>query len=113
MIGGTSDAALRRAARIGDMWQAFGLTPEKFHTRLDRLRSLASGRPVTAGAVVSAAGSARDASTLVSCAQDWAAAGAEHLAIHFGELIDIDERMTRFVRHYSQAVDRNRPRGNA
>jgi hypothetical protein len=95
------------------MWQAFRLTPEEFHTRLGRLRSLASGRRVAAGAVVSAAGSARDASTLVSYAHDWAPAGAEHLAIRFGELSDIDERMTRFVRHYGQAVDRNRPTGKA
>jgi hypothetical protein len=92
------------------MWQAFGLTPKEFSTRVGRLRYLASGRRVTVGAMVSAAGSGPDSSEFVSHARDWAAAGAEDLAIHFGGVSGIDDRMTRFVRRYhGQAADRNRP----
>ena len=40
LVGGQSDAALRRAARLGDGWLHAGSDPEELQAFLDRLRSL-------------------------------------------------------------------------
>jgi probable F420-dependent oxidoreductase len=46
LIGGTSNAALRRAARLGDGWLSTGLHPERLRERLSTLQRLcgAQGR---------------------------------------------------------------------
>jgi alkanesulfonate monooxygenase SsuD/methylene tetrahydromethanopterin reductase-like flavin-dependent oxidoreductase (luciferase family) len=46
LIGGTSNAALRRAARLGDGWLSMGLRPERLRERLSTLQRLceAQGR---------------------------------------------------------------------
>jgi probable F420-dependent oxidoreductase len=46
LIGGTSDAALRRAARLGDGWLSTGMRPEALQARVATLRKLceAQGR---------------------------------------------------------------------
>jgi alkanesulfonate monooxygenase SsuD/methylene tetrahydromethanopterin reductase-like flavin-dependent oxidoreductase (luciferase family) len=46
LIGGTSHAALRRAARLGDGWLSTGLRPERLRDRLKTLQKLceAQGR---------------------------------------------------------------------
>jgi len=85
MVGGTSDAALRRAARVGDLWQAYGVTPEEFRALHTRLRGMAGGRTVRAGTVISAPPSS-EASQLAADVEEWRAAGAEHLAVHPGRL---------------------------
>ena len=40
-IGGRSDAALRRAARLGDGWVAYLVTPERFRTSLEKIETFA------------------------------------------------------------------------
>jgi probable F420-dependent oxidoreductase len=47
LIGGTSNAALRRAVRLGDGWLSTGLRPEHLRERLSTLQKLceAQGRP--------------------------------------------------------------------
>ena len=40
-IGGRSDAALRRAARLGDGWVAYLVTPDRFRTSLEKIDGLA------------------------------------------------------------------------
>ena len=47
-IGGRSDAALRRAARVGDGWIAYLVTPERFRTSLEKIQTFAReiGRPL-------------------------------------------------------------------
>jgi probable F420-dependent oxidoreductase len=49
LIGGTSQAALRRAARLGDGWVSTGLRPERLRARLRTLQQLceAHGRRVS------------------------------------------------------------------
>jgi alkanesulfonate monooxygenase SsuD/methylene tetrahydromethanopterin reductase-like flavin-dependent oxidoreductase (luciferase family) len=86
LIGGKSDAALQRAARIGDLWQAYNVTPDEFRALHARLRELAGERHVSAGTVIRSGDIAA-----------WRAAGAEHLAIHPGPLAGAAERLARFV----------------
>ncbi len=40
-IGGRSDAALRRAARVGDGWVAYLVTPERFRASLEKIEAFA------------------------------------------------------------------------
>ncbi|AQA09622.1 TIGR03619 family F420-dependent LLM class oxidoreductase [Streptomyces malaysiensis] len=95
LVGGTSDAALRRAAAVGDRWQAFALTPEAFAERAARLRELA-GRPVGVEARIGMGdGPAAEAVAATAATLDsWAAVGAERLAVWFsGEANSAGERM--------------------
>lgn len=46
-VGGTSDAAIRRAATLGDGWQPVGLDPDALATGIERLRTRANGRDLT------------------------------------------------------------------
>ena len=50
-IGGRSDAALRRAARVGDGWIAYLVTPERFRASLEKIEAFAReiGRPLDPG----------------------------------------------------------------
>src|SRR3982074_1937764 len=50
LIGGGSDAALKRAATLGDVWQSTGLNPDEFGVKAEKVRSLARGRRVELGA---------------------------------------------------------------
>jgi probable F420-dependent oxidoreductase len=49
-IGGRSDHALRRAARVGDGWISYVVTPERYRTSLERIARFAAeaGRPLPA-----------------------------------------------------------------
>lgn len=89
LIGGRSDAALRRAARVGDYWQAYNVTVDEYAVLQDRLRVLAGDRVVAPGSVVRSADEDRDA---------WRDAGAEHLALHPGSLDTAAERLAAFAR---------------
>ncbi|RFC69804.1 TIGR03619 family F420-dependent LLM class oxidoreductase [Streptomyces sp. AcE210] len=95
LVGGTSDAALRRAGAVGDRWQAFGLTPEAFAARVARLSELAD-RPIGVEArIAMGEGSAAVAASDTAAELDsWAAAGAERLAVWFsGDIDSAGERM--------------------
>ena len=48
MVGGKSDAALRRAARYGDVWQGIPSSPTAFSRQARTLAELARGREVVA-----------------------------------------------------------------
>ncbi len=45
-IGGNTEAAVRRAARLGDGWHPVGLDPETLRQRVARLREWAQGRSI-------------------------------------------------------------------
>jgi probable F420-dependent oxidoreductase len=102
-VGGMSDAALRRAARVGDQWQAVGASIEAFRERRDRLRAMAGARRVRAGAVLADRAGAHDAAHLASLAAEWRDAGAHDLAIHFGGLEATRSRMAAFAESYGRA----------
>jgi probable F420-dependent oxidoreductase len=50
-IGGRSDHALRRAARLGDGWVSYVVTPERYRASLERIHAFAAeaGRDLRAG----------------------------------------------------------------
>ncbi len=45
-VGGNTEAAVRRAARLGDGWHPVGLDPETLRTRVAQLRAWAPGRSI-------------------------------------------------------------------
>jgi alkanesulfonate monooxygenase SsuD/methylene tetrahydromethanopterin reductase-like flavin-dependent oxidoreductase (luciferase family) len=116
MIGGTTNAALRRAAHYGDEWQGLGLDAPAFTTAVTRLRSLReeatargegatapgqakavradAARPVRAGTRLD--WSSGDPGPIVTLAYELTAAGAETAAVSFGDERDALDRMTRF-----------------
>lgn len=97
VVGGRSEAALRRAGRLGDGYQSTGLGPDGFAERLARLGEIAreAGRPTpSAGARIAVRFSpssgvpsllAGDTDALRRGLAAWEAAGADELAIDFGE----------------------------
>ncbi|MFF7278945.1 TIGR03619 family F420-dependent LLM class oxidoreductase [Streptomyces griseorubiginosus] len=107
LTGGVTDAALRRAARLADLWQGVGLDPTAFGERLASLRALAGDRAVSPGTRMdwpgtgrTADGSSEAARTAAACraAEAFRTAGAEHLAVHFGDPDRYADRMTDFAR---------------
>ncbi|NYI06834.1 TIGR03619 family F420-dependent LLM class oxidoreductase [Allostreptomyces psammosilenae] len=94
MVGGTSEAALRRAAAHGDVWQAVGLGPDQFVEHRRRLEALGS-RPVAAGARIAWEGPERDRplEELRGELAAWEEAGPEHLALWLGPLEGFATRM--------------------
>ncbi|WP_156740721.1 TIGR03619 family F420-dependent LLM class oxidoreductase [Occultella aeris] len=92
MVGGNSDAALRRAARYADIWQGIPATPSAFTERAHRLADLAAGRDVVAALRLG-----WDGATPVEHVADevaaYADAGAMRVAVHFGDWVGTRERM--------------------
>ncbi|MEU4890870.1 TIGR03619 family F420-dependent LLM class oxidoreductase [Streptomyces sp. NPDC044780] len=93
LIGGNSPAALRRTAEIGDWWQGVGLDPGEFAGHLARLRELSGGRRVHAGARIGWDDDGRDVRDVRAEIDAWAAAGADHLAVWFGDAEGFGRRM--------------------
>ncbi|MBE4741950.1 MULTISPECIES: TIGR03619 family F420-dependent LLM class oxidoreductase [Streptomyces] len=98
MTGGVTDAALRRAARYADVWQGVGLDPTAFGERLAFLRTRTDGRTVSPGTRMDWHGPDRTAGEAARTAVAFQAAGAEHLAVHFGPPDGYERRMAAFAR---------------
>jgi probable F420-dependent oxidoreductase len=92
MVGGTSDAALRRAARWADVWQSPPMAPEAFAERVARLRA-STQRRIQVGARTAWADPHERVADVVDEARAWQAAGAEHLAVWFGAIDGFEWRM--------------------
>ncbi|WP_163506398.1 TIGR03619 family F420-dependent LLM class oxidoreductase [Fodinicola acaciae] len=93
MVGGVSDAAMRRAARLADSWQGFAIDAEKFAERVGFLRQH-TDRHVEVGTRTEWRGGVDE---LVAEAEAFAAAGADHLAVHFGEPDVYVDRMSTAI----------------
>jgi probable F420-dependent oxidoreductase len=85
LIGGGSDAALRRAATLGDVWQSTGLKPDEFRLKAEQLRGYANGRRVELGARTSLIG---DPDQVLAQVRAFQKAGAEHVCAYFGSAVE-------------------------
>jgi probable F420-dependent oxidoreductase len=100
LVGGTSPAALRRAATLGDGWHGLGLGPKEFRARAEDLRARAH-RPFETGTRVVWTGDDRRVQDAVDEARDFAGAGADHLAVWFGDITGFADRMAEFADAYA------------
>lgn len=101
-VGGTTDAALRRVAAVADEWHAFALDADGFAARLATLRELrAAGpladQPLRAGTRIEWAGGAAELAVAVESVDKLAAAGADSVAVWFGDQDGFGERMEEFA----------------
>lgn len=100
LIGGRSDAALRRAGRHARYWQTTTATPEMFPSLVEKIRAEADGQRVEVGTV----GAFNDSIESVSeTVRTWEKAGAQHLSVNFGPADGRLERMRTFAREFSLA----------
>jgi len=97
LIGGRSDAALRRAGRAADIWQTTTVGPDDFPTAITKIRAAANGRRVEVGTVYSLTEGLAAAHQAID---RWAQAGAEHLSINFGPAEGRLERMREFAQEF-------------
>ena len=85
MIGGGSDAALKRAGTLGDVWQSTGLNPDEFGVKAAKVREFARGRRVELGARTSLIG---DPDVVLAKVKAFQKAGAEHVCAYFGSTVE-------------------------
>jgi probable F420-dependent oxidoreductase len=105
LIGGGSDAALKRAATLGDVWQSTGLRPEEFSIKAEKVRLFADGRPVELGARTSLIG---DPDTVLTRVRAFRDAGAQHVCAYFGSTVeDFVPGMRTFAREVMPALQTN------
>lgn len=96
LVGGKSPAAYRRATRLGDGWHGLFMGPREFGERAAGLRARAD-RPFETGTRVAWTGDDRPLAEAVAEAHAFAAAGADHLAVWFGEAKGFLARMVEFA----------------
>src|SRR4030088_2487437 len=102
MIGGGSDAALRRAGTLGDVWQSTGLNPDEFGVKAEKVREFALGRHVELGARTTLAG---DPETVLAKIKAFQKGGAEHVCAYFGATVeDFVPGMRTFAREVMPAL---------
>lgn len=104
MVGGMSGPAFRRAARVADRWQAFGLPPEEFRTRREELERLSEPRRVSAGIMLSRQDSEKSVAELLDLLHDYDGAGADEVTIHFGPSAQTSAPMTELMERWRTAV---------
>lgn len=94
VVGGNSDAALRRVARHADGWQSLPVPPEQFAERVATLRSMAD-RPIEVGVRTEWPDAGQSVDEIAAQVRAYTEAGAEYVALWFGDPRDgFDERMT-------------------
>lgn len=102
LIGGHSEAALNRAARLGDIWQSTGLGPDEFKKRADWVRAHAGNRRIEVGARTTLLG---DPADLRARVQEFESVGAEHVCANFGKTpTEYVANMQRFAREVMPAL---------
>jgi probable F420-dependent oxidoreductase len=105
MIGGGSEAALKRAATLGDVWQSTGLKPDEFGAKAEQVRLYANGRRVEVGARTSLIG---DPDTVLATISAFQKAGAEHVCAYFGKTVeDFVPGMRTFARDVMPALSKS------
>jgi probable F420-dependent oxidoreductase len=94
MIGGRSDAALKRVARHAAMWQTTSIQADEFPSYVARIRAEQGGEQVEVGGTYAYKDGIEEARSAVRA---WEAAGAQHLSINFGPPDGRIERMKNFA----------------
>jgi probable F420-dependent oxidoreductase len=97
LIGGRSDAALRRAGREADIWQTTTVGPDAFPAAVAKIRGGPRGAQVEVGSVLAFND---DVAAAQAAVDTWAKAGAQHLSINFGPADGRLERMRAFARAF-------------
>ena len=97
MVGGMTGRAFRRAARVADRWQAFGLTPEEFRTRRAELNRMSAPRRIAAGIMLSRESSHASVAELLGRLHAYEEAGADEVTIHFGPSAQTSAPMTELM----------------
>jgi len=96
MVGGTSEAALRRAAALADEWQGFAIDAARFARCVARLRELSERTP-RLGTRLAWGGGHDELKRTVDQAHALAAAGADAVAVWFGAADGAADRMAEFA----------------
>jgi hypothetical protein len=96
MVGGTSEAALRRAAAMADEWQGFSIDADAFARCAARLHELSEHMP-RLGTRLAWSGDPDELKRTVDEAHALAAAGADAVAVWFGAADGAGERMAEFA----------------
>jgi alkanesulfonate monooxygenase SsuD/methylene tetrahydromethanopterin reductase-like flavin-dependent oxidoreductase (luciferase family) len=96
MVGGTSEAALRRAAAVADEWQGFAIDAAGFARCAARLRELAERTP-RLGTRLGWSGGRDELERTVEEAHALAGAGADAVAVWFGAADGAADRMAEFA----------------
>jgi alkanesulfonate monooxygenase SsuD/methylene tetrahydromethanopterin reductase-like flavin-dependent oxidoreductase (luciferase family) len=104
MTGGVTPPALRRAAHFGDEWQGLGLDGPSFAAAVAKIRAQ-TDREVKVGTRLHWSGAASEAGAVVREGIELTEAGAESLAVSFGDHNQTLERMTRFRDAFRLAVE--------
>ena len=94
LIGGRSDAALKRAGRHATYWQTTTATPETFPVLVEKIRAEPSGHRVEVGTVCAFDDSLESVTDAV---RTWEKVGAQHLAVSFGPAEGRLDRMRTFA----------------
>lgn len=100
MVGGMTGPAMRRAARVADRWQAFGISPEEFRTRREELERASAPRRVSAGIMLSRRDGDRPVAELLDLLHGYERAGADEVTIHFGPSAQTSGPMTELMKRW-------------
>ncbi|GAC1329945.1 MAG: TIGR03619 family F420-dependent LLM class oxidoreductase [Chloroflexota bacterium] len=97
LIGGRSEAALKRVGRDADIWQTTTMTPETFPSAVETIRAQPNGARIEVGTVMTFDG---DLAAAQHTIEAWEAAGAQHLSVNFGPPDGRVERLKSFAREF-------------
>ena len=98
LVGGRSDAALKRAARHAAFWHSY-VVGREFELTVAKLRAEPGGERVEVGGTYEFTGDLAQARHELDA---WQAAGAQHLSVSFGPTAGRLSRMRDFAREFLQ-----------
>lgn len=101
LLGGNSDAAVKRAARLADAWESTGLDIDAWRERASLARSESVNRQLDVGARINLSGGPKE---MLAELTRWQAAGADHLMLALGFSEGFAERMRLLAREVLPAL---------
>lgn len=102
LLGGNSEAAVKRAARSAEMWESSSMDLDTWRQRVELLRAEAAGRKVEVGARLTITGNAGE---MAAEARRWKDAGADHLMVELGYTDGYLARMRTLAREVIPLVN--------